>query len=242
MSAQINLYHPRFLKQRDLLTLGNVTIAAAVVYAAMAGAVGLAWQYAASSQQSAAVAEAELNSVKAQVEVATALAATRKADPKLMAEVERAEASLNRRSDVARLLESGAVGSPAGFSDYLRGFARQTPQGLWLTGFTIGAGGGDIEIRGSMINPASLPDYIKRLGTEKAFQGRTFATLSMSRRDPSLVVRDDTRGASPQATLPSIPASGATLTAAAAVPAVVVPRPLDFVLTSGFVATKDAKP
>ena len=33
MSAQINLYHPRFLKQRDLLTLGNLAIAVVVLYA-----------------------------------------------------------------------------------------------------------------------------------------------------------------------------------------------------------------
>ena len=36
MSAQINLYHPRFLKQPDPLTLGNVAIAAIVLYAVLA--------------------------------------------------------------------------------------------------------------------------------------------------------------------------------------------------------------
>ena len=33
MSAQINLYHPRFLKQRELLTLANVLLAAAAAAA-----------------------------------------------------------------------------------------------------------------------------------------------------------------------------------------------------------------
>jgi hypothetical protein len=36
MSAQINLFHPRFLKQRDLLTLGNVALAAVALYTALA--------------------------------------------------------------------------------------------------------------------------------------------------------------------------------------------------------------
>ena len=35
MSAQINLYHPRFLKQPDPLTLRNVAIAAIALYAVL---------------------------------------------------------------------------------------------------------------------------------------------------------------------------------------------------------------
>lgn len=189
MSAQINLYHPRFLKQREVLTLGNVALAAAVLYALLAAAGGWAWQDAATRKEAAKVAEAQLKSAKEQVAAATKAAATRKPSPQLIAEAESVEGLLRRRGDIARLLESGAVGSTGGFSDYLRGFARQAPEGLWLTGFDIGAGGNDMEIRGSMLNPAALPDYIRRLGGEKVFQGRNFAALTMNRVDPAPPVR-----------------------------------------------------
>lgn len=222
MSAQINLYHPRFLKQRDLLTLGNLALAAAALYAVLALGAGWAWQTAATRKEAAAVAEVQLNSVKEQVAAATTAAAVRKPSPQVLAELDNAEGMLRRRGEIARLLESGAIGSTGGFAEYLRGFARQVPQGLWLTGFTIGAGGNDMEIRGSLLNPAALPDYIRRLGTEKAFQGRSFAALTMNRADP-----------------PAAPSA----VKAVAVPVVSAssPLPIDFVLMPKRVEQKDVR-
>ena len=224
MSAQINLYHPRFLKQRDLLTLRNVTLAAVALYAVLAAAGGWAWQNAEMRRNAAAAAEAQLKSVKDQVDAATKAAAISKPSPQLIAELESAEGLLRRRGEIARLLESGAVGSTGGFADYLRGFAHQASEGLWLKGFTIGSGGNDMEIRGSMLSPAALPDYIRRLGAEKAFQGRNFSALTMSRIDPAPAVRPVGQDA---AVLP------------APTPAL---RPIDFVLMPNLVETKETRP
>lgn len=228
MSAQINLYHPRFLKQRELLTLGQVTSAAVLLYAALALAGAWAWQSAAARSQAAAAAEAQLKTAKEQVDLATKAAAGRKPSPQLIAEAESAEGLLRRRGDIARLLESGVIGSTGGFAEYLRGFARQTPQGLWLTGFTIGAGGADMEIRGSMLNPAALPEYIRRLGTEKAFQGRSFASLTMNRGEAAPAPRP----ATPPVAVSPAPTSGP------AAPA----RPIDFVLMPKLTEAKEIKP
>ena len=224
MSAQINLYHPRFLKQRDLLSLGNVAIAAVALYAVLAAAGGLAWQNAATHQEAAADAEVQLRSAKEKVEAETRAAAIRKPSPQLIAEVDSAEALLRRRADIAGLLESGAVGSTGGFTDYLRGFARQTSEGLWLTGLNIRSGGNDMEIRGSMLNAGALPDYIRRLGTEKAFQGRNFAALTMNRVDPPAAVRPVVQGAE---VLPAPP---------------LAPRPINFVLMPSLADAKEARP
>lgn len=213
MSAQINLYHPRYLRQRELLTLGNVMLAAAAVYLLLAAAGGWAWQNAATRSQAATAAELQLKAVKAQVDAATKAAGVRKPSPQLISELERAEGMLRRRGDIARLLESGAVGNTGGFAEYLRGFARQVPEGLWLTAFTIKSGGSDMEIRGSMLDPVVLPEYIRRLGTEKVFQGRSFASLTMNRAAPSAPPRSAAPGA---ATVAPAPTSG--------------PRPIDFVL------------
>lgn len=222
MSAQINLYHPRFLKQRDVLTLSNVALAAVALYAVLALVGGWAWQNAASRTQAATAAAVQLKAVKDQVEAATKAAGIRKPSPQIIAELENVEATLRRRGEIARLLESGAVGSTGGFAEYLRGFARQVPEGLWLTGFSIGAGGNDMEIRGSMLNPAALPDYIRRLGTEKAFQGRSFAALTMNRVDPPAPATPGKAAAAPSA-----PTSGL--------------RPIDFVLMPKLAEQKEAR-
>ncbi|MCX7156851.1 MAG: PilN domain-containing protein [Rhodocyclales bacterium] len=155
------------------------------------------------------------------MEAATKAAAIRKANPQLIAELESAEGRLRRLGDIARLLESGAVGSTGGFADYLRGFARQVPEGLWLKAFTIESGGNDMEIHGSMLNAAALPDYIRRLGTEKVFQGRNFAALTMNRVEPPAAVRPVAQGAAVSPT--PTPAPG----------------PIDFVLMPKLVEAKE---
>ncbi len=212
MSAQINLCHPRFLKQRDVLSLGNVALAVVATYAVLALAGGWAVQNAATRQEAAADAEARLTSAKEQVEAETRAAAIRKPSLQLIAELESAESLLRRRGEIAGLLESGAIGSTGGFAEYLRSFSRQASESLWLTGFSIGNGGNDIEIRGSMLNPAALPDYIRRMGAEKAFQGRNFAALTMDRADAAPMVH---------------PVAHGTAVSPAPTPA---PRPIDFVL------------
>jgi MSHA biogenesis protein MshI len=169
-SAQINLYHPRFLKQRELLTLRNVVLATVSVYSVLALVGGWAWQNANTKRDSAAAAEAQLKLTKDQVDAATKAAATRKPSPQLAAELESAEGMLRRREEIARLLESGAIGSTGGFSEYMRGFARQAQDGLWLTGFSIGAGGNDMEIRGSMLNPGALPITYADWGPKRSFR------------------------------------------------------------------------
>lgn len=223
MSAQINLYHPRFLKQRELLTLGHVAFAAGVLYVLLAAAGGWAWHDAETRKDAVTATEAQLKAAKEQVDVATNAAAMRKPSPQLIAELENTESLMHRRSEIAHLLESGVIGSTGGFADYLRGFARRVPEGLWLTGFTIGAGGNDMEIRGSMLNPAALPEYIHRLGMERTFQGRNFAALTMNRPE-------------------SAPETRPAGQAAAVLPApTLARRPIDFALMPKLIEAKEAR-
>lgn len=193
MSAQINLFEPRFLKARDAINLGSVVLVAAMVYLALGIAGAWAWQNMTSRKQAAADAERQLKAAKEQVDALTK-AMGRKADPQLVAEAERAEAIVRRRGEIARMLESGAIGNSTGFAEFLRGLARQVPDRLWLTGFSIGMGGQDLEIRGRTENPAALPEYIRRLGSEKVFQGRNFAALTMARPESAPVAAPGAKG------------------------------------------------
>ncbi len=180
MSAQINLYHARFLKVHDWLNLNNLALAAVTLFSIL-GVTSLVAHRDLSQQQSQAVTiSGDLEAVKLALDQANQLA-SRPANPQIVAEVNHAQAALARREEIARLLESGAMGNSGGFSVYLLGFAHQVPVGLWLTGFTLGAGGSDMEIRGSTFDEKIVPDYIHRLGSEKIFQGRQFSALSLQR-------------------------------------------------------------
>ncbi len=223
MSAQINLFHPRYLRQSDPLTLNRLALLAGIVFGLLAAAGGGLRYQADQRSRAAAVVAAELEALRAEVEVATNANAARKPDPRLSEEIDRTRDSLRRRGEILRLLDTGAVGSTEGFSEYFRGLARQVPDGLWLTGFAIGQGGAEMEIRGAVLNPAAVPDYIRRLGTERAFKGRQFSSLAMNRGQAAT-------------------ASPAVAGAAQARTAPALPQATEFVLAPGPITSKDKKP
>ena len=75
---------------------------------------------------------------------------------------------------------SGAgVSSGNSFGQYLRGLARQSVNGLWLTGVVVGAGGKDVQIRGRTMDRSLVADYVERLNAEKSFAGIGFSGLQM---------------------------------------------------------------
>lgn len=179
MSQQINLFDAALLRQRDLLTIANLAALALALLVAVGG-----WGAVARSQLAAADAEAkslapQVKALQDQIVVVGKQLADVKPDTRLEAELAAARTLLVLRSDIVAALKKGLGEDSASFAEYLRGFARQTVSGLWLTGFVIGEGGA-MEIRGRMTDPALLPEYIRRLNSEKAFQGRAFAALKVS--------------------------------------------------------------
>lgn len=240
MSAQINLYHARFLKVRDWLNLNNLALAAAVLFSVLGVTMLVAHHDLSLQQSQATAASSELEAVKLALDQANQLA-SQPANPQLVAEVNHAQAALTRREEIARLLESGAVGNSGGFSAYLLGFAHQVPAGLWLTGLTLGAGGSDMEIRGSTFDEKMVPDYIRRLGNEKIFQGRQFSALSLQRDAATDASANNTPSTAQTAASTVSPAP--TFGGSAALPKQVSAprRPIHFVLTPTPVS-QEAKP
>lgn len=254
MSAQINLYHPRYLKQRDPFALAPVLAATLSFYLLLGVLSGWAWREASDRQALAAAADAQLKLTKAQVAAATQAAATRKPSAQMLAEVETAEALLRRREGILRLLEGGAIGTTSGFAEHFRALARQAPQGLWLTGISIAGGGGDIRISGSTLHAAAVPDYIGRLGREKAFQGKSFAALTMLRPTAStsptgpVAVPGTGGGSGTTALIAALAGIGAApVPTSAATPGTTPPaqaasRQIDFVLLPKVASAGEAKP
>lgn len=181
MSQQINLFNPAFRKTRDWLAAAPVAIVACVLLASVAIATVWTGTKADRLQRTADQQATNLKSAQERLTTLAKLAAEGKPDPQLATDLANARALLKGREEVMKTLEAGTVGNISGFAEYLRGFARQSPNGLWLTGFTIGAGGTEMEIRGRMLNPSALPEYIRRLNSEKVFQGRSFSALTINR-------------------------------------------------------------
>ena len=185
MSQQINLYNPAFIPKRELLTGKNLAIAAAAVYGAIAAAAG--WAYLEAQRQTAAnlAAQQQLKQAQAATEAVRQASETRKPSAALQAEIDRHRQLMAMRDEVLAVAGQGLGGERgAGFGDYLAGLSRQSREGLWLTGFTVSAGGSGMVLRGRTVDKSLLPDYVRRLNREPAFAGRSFAGLQLDYREP----------------------------------------------------------
>jgi Tfp pilus assembly protein PilN len=178
VSQQINLILPELRRRRDWLSF---PIVAGASLAGLVLIVGLAvWSQREVDSLNARhrQGEAELATLRQRVQALGQALAARRPNPALKEEVARLAEGLRQRNSALDAVESGRSGSREGSSGVLRGFARQTAEGVWLTGFVLA--GSEVEIRGRLSDAALLPHYIQRLNGEPIFKGRRFAALDMS--------------------------------------------------------------
>jgi len=182
MTQQINLLAVQFRKQRRSATSAGI-LGPALGLVLLLVLAAYAYQRHGVTDMRAELVQLE-NALKdeqqKQAEATQALAARVK-DPALAEEVERLDRQLGAHRASLGALQSGVIGNTAGFSRHMLGFARQAIDGLWLTGFSIAAGGAEMSIEGRALRADLVPAYFKRLAQEPPFAGREFSGLSIGR-------------------------------------------------------------
>jgi hypothetical protein len=179
VSQQINLFNPVFLKQKKyfsvltmLQALGLIVLGSALFY-------GYAlYQVAQMSRQTEEMGKRYAAEQARLVNYANEFSPQRTTQL-LEQELKSLESQAAAQENLLEMLKSGAIGNTEGFSGYMRAFARQSVNGLWLTAFDIAGDGAQMSLSGGVLNPKLVPIYIQRLGREKVMQGKTFATLQM---------------------------------------------------------------
>lgn len=180
MSQQINLFNPLFLKQKKYFS--SLTMAQALGLI-LAGCIAF---YVYASIQLGMLKTDLDKSTKRMEEEGARLSrmseqfALRSPSKQLMQDIQVMEARLKARQELISVLGSNVLGNTSGFSGYMRAFAREHVDGLWLTGFTL-SGGGEVSIQGRALRPELVPVYIERLGHEETLQGRSFAAMELHR-------------------------------------------------------------
>lgn len=183
----INLYQrerrqkggPRPRQMLQVVVLAAVLLAAHGLW--QGWQLHLAGARASLAEQQAAQAEAELNVAKADFREPTL-------DPRLpqqLAEQEAENRELRRLADHLKRLDAQRS---TGFAALLQGLAdRHPPQGLWLTGIRLHAGGDDMALQGLTQDQELLPLYLRSLGQSSAFSGRNFARFDLQRDEEQLL-------------------------------------------------------
>jgi cell division protein FtsB len=184
VSQQVNLYNPALAPKVQLLSGRRLVFALAAVIAGCLVVWGAAGVDAARLARAERAQATRLAQLQAEVTSMTQQVAVRKPSTQLQADLQNLEALLNARNEVMALLASGSLGDTSGVSEYLRAFARQTTEGLWLTGLSIARAGNDIVIQGRTLDADLVPVYLHKLRRETALRGHGFESLSVFQPQP----------------------------------------------------------
>lgn len=195
MPQQINLFNPAFLDKRGALSLKTALmgwLAVALISVAFAGYAGMRNRQLAQQEREVA---AKVTAAQAEMQRLAGQVAGRKQDPQITAEIARLESEISGRDEVMAVLKGGALGDTRGFSEHLRAFARQSFEGVWLTGLHIAASGQDVAVEGRALRAEQVPGYLRRLNSESVMQGHPFSELLMQAPAPD--PGDKSRGRPP---------------------------------------------
>lgn len=178
MTQQINLFNPIFLRQKKYFSFVTILQALALVLIGVLSFYAFAVFQTGRLGKEVEEAGKRLEQEKARLSKAGTELGPRKKSQELEAQVKDMERQVKEREEILGI-QAGAGGDGHGFSEYLRAFARQSVNGLWLTSFSLSENGSKMVIGGRALRPDLVPDYIKRLGKEKVMRGQPFSTLDM---------------------------------------------------------------
>lgn len=201
MSQQINLFNPIFRKQKKYFSSVTMLQALGLICLACALLAADAAVRERALRAQAGATDARLLQRQQRLAAAKIQFPARQKSPTLASEVAAAQAELAMFADASAMIGRGGFGDVRGFSPYFRAFARQSVDGLWLTGLNISANGAQIGVRGNTLRAELVPQYMRRLSSETIMQGKTFSSLDISAPPP---VVQAAGGAAPAAALPTV--------------------------------------
>ncbi len=179
MNRNINLYDPALRIRRDPLAFEAAAwMVAATLALVVLGAVGVRWSVS-RIEPLAAAATKERDEQQSAAQAFAAKIASNKPDAKLTVRVADAQRTLLQRRAALATLNGNTPDQEGGFSNRLSALARQSVDGLWLTGMVLRQN--DVQLKGRTLQPSLIPVYVQRLDREPSLQGHAFKALDVVR-------------------------------------------------------------
>ena len=180
---QINLYKPIFRKQKIVLSFNEMLLILSVAAVAMTGISGyMYWQLNKLEQQVNLSKQQALN-LQTSINQLQEQLRTPRVNHMLEIELQRVKKSQSTTMALFNTLKTQVSGNQTGFSGYFEGLAHQTQPGLWFTNITIAQSGEALSLQGRTQSPEWVPQLLKRLKDEKAFDNTTFQIMELTRTD-----------------------------------------------------------
>lgn len=196
MSQQINLLNPSLIKQKDFLNANTIVLTLGILLALMTAYYSYAQkQLSLITVQRGQVAQ-ELAAIQATLHTPHAL------NKALLEQITQLEHKESMQQQILQTVKLSSATPEKGYAALMSAFAKQSIEGLWLTSFSIDSRTEQLNINGRTLQAELVPEYISRLGTEPALQGKLFSALNMNLPKP-----DATASSTPATTV--VPANNA---------------------------------
>lgn len=181
MSHQVNLFNAALLPARVWLTARHMALGWLLAAGAAMAVYG--WQSVQGVRlaSEASARAGRLHTLQSEVQALGVRLSALAPSPLLERELRDRRALLGAREAVLQALQGGGFADTGGHARYLRAFARQWLSGIWLTALSVRGAGQDIRLEGRTLDPALVPDYLRRLGGEAVLKGHAFNRLEMRR-------------------------------------------------------------
>jgi hypothetical protein len=181
VTQQINLFDPRFRQQKKHFSAATLVLALASLFALSVGLQSLYARQNRALQATLAETDRRLATLREQLVRFSSEFSAQGRSTALAEELARVEERLRtRRELLASMRSGGGGGNVEGFSPYLAALARQTMNGVWLTGIEIGGKSEGLVLKGRVLDSALVPAYIGQLNKEEPFAGRTVNELRLT--------------------------------------------------------------
>lgn len=177
MSQQINLFNPIFLKQEKLFSAVTMAQGLGVIALAVLAFAGYSTYRSTQVANEAKAAAAQLKTTQENLVKMVDKTKPVPANKTIADDILKAESRLRASQQILAFVQNGDFKGGKTYSSFLRAFANKAMPGVWLTGFSLGDGGNEIEIVGRALQPALVPAYIKSLNSEGAFAGKSFGSM-----------------------------------------------------------------
>lgn len=176
---QINLYQERFREKRLWISAAQVAATLLIVLAA-----GLIWSLVLNfelrqAEQRSLALKADREIVAVEVAAVNAELAELLEDKRIDQQIENTARQISARKRVLKFVEANRFGSGEGFSDYLVALSNLHVDDIWLNRIRFSEN--FIQLKGSALSAAEVPDYFDSFGEEQIFQGNRFDLFQLSR-------------------------------------------------------------
>lgn len=183
---QINLFNPALLPQKPQFSAFTMLQALLVVVLALLILLALnQWQLN-SLQAQKDNNERQLKNMQAQLKKMNTELVPKQKSQSLAVDLARLDKQWQGLQQMQSWVQSMSTTDSLGYAAYMEGLARQKLDGVWLTGFDFGGQEQALALHGKAMRAQLISQYVQRLGQEKSFHGRAFATLEIRR--PEMLV------------------------------------------------------